>query len=123
MRYVRTAIKSRWEKKWDLLALCASVSIPDFASTAFMMQGNYLRAALVDCGGVNVPETYGCIVNTYMKLSRVKKVHGLGLLRKLSPELFITSVALVPHCLIKCRRYTVDDAHAVYTYRLIKNTR
>ena len=107
--------------------------IPDFASTAFMMQGTSLRAALVECGSVDAPGSFASMINAYVILSRVKRANGLALLRAFSPELFNTGVAPGPHCLIKRRRhiassgnanraYSVEDAHEEYTYRMGKTT-
>jgi hypothetical protein len=70
--------------------------IPDFASTAFMMQGASLLAALVDCGDVDAPGIIHSMVNAYVILSRVKNASGLALLRAFSPELFSGGVA--PGC-------------------------
>lgn len=107
--------------------------IPDFASTAFMMQGTSLQASLVDCGDVDAAGSFGPMVTAYVILSRVKGAHGLALLRGFSPELFNTGVAPGPHCLMKFLRtkaargdeaevvnneYSTEHAQEEYTYRL-----
>jgi hypothetical protein len=105
--------------------------LPDFASTAFMVQGASLPAALADCGDVNAPGSTRSLVNAYVILSRVKRAHGLALLRAFSPELFNTGVAPGPHCLMKFLRcehnsssgaetYSTEDAQEEYKYRTDK---
>ena len=78
--------------------------LPDYASTAFMVQWASLLAALVDCGDVDAPGSIAGMVNAYVILSRVKNASGLALLRAFSPELFANSVAPGPHCLLKFLR-------------------
>ena len=51
--------------------------IPDFGSTAFMMQ---CASALVDCGGVDAPGSIHSMVSAYVILSRVKNASGLAFL-------------------------------------------
>ena len=105
--------------------------IPDFACTAFMVQGASLVAALADCGDVDAPGSIRSLVNAYVILSRVKRAHGLALLRAFSPELFNTGVAPGPHCLLKFLRgthnaqcgeeaYSTEDAQEEYQYRTQK---
>ena len=55
--------------------------VPDFACTAFMMQGTSLPAALADCGDVLTQGSMSDMMTAYVILSRVKKVGGLLLLR------------------------------------------
>ena len=89
--------------------------LPDFASTAFMVQGASLRAALADCGDVDAAGSVRAMVNAYVILSRVKRAHGLALLRAFSPELFATGVAPGPHCLLKFLHASDNtDTNATY---------
>ena len=71
------------------------------------------------------------MINAYLILSRVKRAHGLVLLRAFSPELFRTGVAPGPHCLLKFLRcahssqnsdakYSTQDAQEEYQYRTRK---
>ena len=62
--------------------------VPDFASTAFMIQGSTLNAELVDCGDISATPTITDMVTTYVILSRVRKADSLLLLRAFSLGLF-----------------------------------
>ena len=61
---------------------------PDYASTAFMIQGATLAAAIADCG--HVPDAGGLseLMTNYVILSRVKSANGLLLLRAFCADLF-----------------------------------
>ena len=78
--------------------------LPDFASTAFMMQGTSLEAALADCGdALSLGELKDMMI-AYVILSRVKKASGLLLLRPFSPYLFQQGESPGPYCLLKLLR-------------------
>lgn len=62
--------------------------VPDFASTAFMMQGATLQDLIAGFGDFWSTCHLSDMVTAYVILSRVKDVHGLLLLRAFSPELF-----------------------------------
>ena len=51
--------------------------VPDFASTAFMIQGATLPAAIADCGDVSAAGGLPELMTTYVILSRVKSANGL----------------------------------------------
>ena len=78
--------------------------IPNYASTAFMIQGTSFPAALADCGDVQALAGMGEMMTAYVILSRVKKASGLLLLRAFSPYLFQQGVAPGPYCLLKLLR-------------------
>jgi len=75
--------------------------IPDYASTAFMIQGATLTAGLADCG--DILESVGSTeaMTAYVILSRLTSANGLLLLRALSPELFTMGSAPGPFCLLE----------------------
>ena len=50
--------------------------VPDYASTAFMMQGATLRACLADCGDVLDLPGLSELMTTYVILSRVTTADG-----------------------------------------------
>ena len=62
--------------------------LPDYASTAFMIQGATLRAAIADCGDVTDAGGLSELMTTYVILSRVKSANGLLLLRAFCANLF-----------------------------------
>ena len=78
--------------------------LPDYASTAFMIQGATLKAALADCGDILDNCGLSELSTTYVILSRVKTASGLLLLRAFSPELFRMGIPPGPHCLLKFLR-------------------
>ncbi|CAK0869630.1 unnamed protein product [Prorocentrum cordatum] len=78
--------------------------IPDFASTAFMMQGATLTAGLADCGDVLDLVGSSEAMTAYVILSRLTSAEGLLLLRAFAPELFRQGAAAGPHCLLKLLR-------------------
>jgi hypothetical protein len=79
--------------------------IPDYASTAFMMQGCSLEAAIAECGDEFQVGGLSEMMTTYVILSRVKKADGLLLLRAFSRELFRMGMAPGPYCLLKLLRH------------------
>jgi len=62
--------------------------LPDYASTAFMIQGATLDASIADCGDIVDLPGLSELMTTYVILSRVKTAHTLLLLRAFSHELF-----------------------------------
>jgi hypothetical protein len=62
--------------------------IPDYACTAFMMQGRTAEAMLAECGDVLTLIGLNEMVAAYVALSRLKKAQGLVLLRAFSPDPF-----------------------------------
>ena len=75
--------------------------LPDYASTAFMMQGATVEAMLADCGDVLTYFGLNEMVAAYAALSRVKTATGLWLLRAFAPDLFDMGVPPGPHCLLR----------------------
>lgn len=75
--------------------------LPDFASTAFMMQGYTLDGAVADCGSVLASGGLTEMMTTYVILSRVKKADGLLLTQAFARGIFRLGVAPGPHCLLK----------------------
>ena len=82
-------------KEWILNAATGSKvkrkgypMVPDFARTAFMVQGENLDAELAECGDIFTPPSLSAAVIAYVILSRVKDAAGLLLLRAFSPVLF-----------------------------------
>ena len=70
--------------------------LPDYASTAFMMQGATLEAGLADCGDVLDLVDASEAMTAYAILSRLTSVVGLLLLRAFSPNLFTMPPAAGP---------------------------
>ena len=62
--------------------------VPDFASTAFMIQGSTLDASIADCGDVLDACGLSELMTNYVILSRVKKALSLLLLRAFGHDLF-----------------------------------
>ena len=94
--------------------------LPDYASTAFMIQGATLPAGLADCG--DVLDTIGSseAMTAYVILSRLTSASGLLLLRAFSPELFGLGAAPAPSCLLdhmRRRFQGTDNSHAVQEAR------
>jgi hypothetical protein len=75
--------------------------VPDFASTAFMMQGTSLNAMLADCGDKWDENTLNNMIAAYVILSRLKSADGLLLLRAFSWKLFRQNASPGPKCLRK----------------------
>ena len=112
--------------------------VPDYASTAFMMQGSSLDSALAECGDITDLHSITEIVTAYVILSRLTTagvtneegntdIKGLLLLRAFSPSLFTQGPPPGPHCLLTllrdkfangrhnvARKYTIDEARADY---------
>ena len=77
-----------------------STIVPDFASTAFMIQGSTLEASIADCGDVLDSCGLSEFMTNYVILSRVKNATGLLLLRAFSHDLFQMGAAPGPWCLL-----------------------
>ena len=75
--------------------------VPDFASTAFMIQGATLDAMIADCGDVNEDPELSRMVCAYVILSRVRSAHKLLLTRAFSSSLFRQGAPPGPQCLRK----------------------
>jgi len=75
--------------------------LPDFASTAFMMQGYTLDGAVADCGSVLASGGLTEMMTTHVILSCVKKTDGILLTQAFAREIFRLGVAPGPHCLLK----------------------
>ena len=75
--------------------------VPDFASTAHMIQGNTLDALLSDAFNAsaitNAMDQVGC----YVSFSRVKTLAGIFILQSFSPWLFSHGVFQGPHVLLR----------------------
>ena len=78
--------------------------LPDYASTAFMIQGATLQAAIADCGDITDVGGLSERMTVYVILSRVKSAMGLLLIRAFCPELFQMGVLPGPYCLLKMLR-------------------
>ena len=92
--------------------------VPDFASTAFMIQGATLKAGLADCGDVTDRVGSSEAMTSYVILSRLQSAAGLLLLRAFSPMLFRQGEPSGPHVLLKflrgqkrAKRQTSNDTH------------
>ena len=85
--------------------------VPDFACTGFMMQGATLDFEIAECGDVLLSKLdLNEMLTTYVILSRVRKAHGLLLMRAFSPMLFRLGAAPGPICLMKLlKRYFPHD--------------
>ena len=104
--------------------------VPDFASTAFMMQGATLKAGLADCGDVEENVGGQEAMQAYVILSRLQRAEGLLLMRAFSPMLFQQGEAPGPHVLLKLMRsqqnksdtgtssYSFADALDEYKHRM-----
>ena len=86
--------------------------LPDYASTAFMIQGATLRAGIADCGDVVDFGGLSELMTTYVILSRVKSANGLLLLRAFCPNLFQMGALPGPFCLLKMLRRRFDKSSA-----------
>ena len=75
--------------------------VPDYASTAFMMQGETLKAEIAECGDIFTEPTMDEVLTTYVILSRVKRACSLLLLRAFCPNLFRMGTPPGPACMIK----------------------
>ena len=75
--------------------------MPDFASTAFMIQGATLKAGLADCGDVTDGVDSSEARTAYVISSRMQSAAGLLLLRAFSPALFRQGEPPGPHVLLK----------------------
>ena len=79
--------------------------LTDYASTAFMIQGATLPAAIADCGDVSDAGGLSELMTTYVILSRVKSANGLLLLRAFCANLFQMGALPGPYCLLKLLRH------------------
>ena len=79
--------------------------VPDYASTAFMIQGATIPAGIADCGDVTDCGGFSELMTTYVILSRVKSADGLLLLRAFCPNMFAMGALPGPTCLLKLLRY------------------
>ena len=89
--------------------------LPDYASTAFMMQGATVEALLADCGDVLAYFGLNEMVAAYVALSRVKTATGLLLLRAFAPDLFDMGLSPGPHCLLRLLRARFSDCGDSYS--------
>ena len=91
--------------------------LPDYASTAFMIQGATLPAGIADCGDIADYGGLSELMTTYVILSRVKSANGLLLLRAFCPNMFQMGALPAPHCLLKLLRHRfgteAGTSHAV----------
>ena len=85
--------------------------LPDYASTAFMIQGATLGASIADCGDILDIGGLSELMTTYVILSRVKSADGLLLLRAFCHNLFQMGALPGPSCLLKMLRSRFQ-AHA-----------
>ena len=85
--------------------------VPDFASTAFMIQGYTLDAELADCGDTMTQFGTTEMVTAYVILSRVRSAATLLLMQVFSQDLFRLGSPPGPACLMKLlrRRLTEED--------------
>ena len=99
--------------------------LPDYASTAHMVQGMTCDAVIADGGSATDNVSIKDMLATYVALTRVRKASTLLLLRMFSRHLFQQGPPPGPHCLMKllrarlhpagqADRYTLDDAVAEY---------
>ena len=79
--------------------------VPDYASTAFMIQGATLQAAIADCGDVVDAGGLSELMTTYVIMSRVKSANGLLLLRAFCATLFQQGALPGPYTLLKFLRH------------------
>ena len=84
--------------------------VPDYASTAFMIQGATIPAGIADCGDVTDFGGLSELMTTYVILSRVKSADGLLLLRAFCPNMFAMGALPGPTCLLKLLRYRFSSA-------------
>ena len=90
--------------------------LPDYASTAFMIQGATLPAAIADCGDVSDAGGLAELMTTYVILSRVKSANGLLLLRAFCANLFQMGALPGPYCLLKLLRHRFAGSAQITTY-------
>ena len=89
--------------------------VPDFASTAFMIQGETLEACIADCGDVLDPVGLSELMTTYVILSRVKRAGALLLFRAFSHLLFQQGSMPGPHVLLKWLRCRLGPESRTFT--------
>ena len=97
--------------------------LPDFASTAHMIQGMTLDAVIADCGAHSDTPSLKDMLAAYVALSRVRQAETLLILRMFAKPLFQQGAPPGPSCLMKFLRsklhgapgdYTADDAAQEY---------
>ena len=79
--------------------------VPDYASTAFMIQGATIPAGIADCSDITDFGGLSELMTTYVILSRVKSVDGLLLLRAYCRNMFAIGALPGPTCLMKLLRH------------------
>ena len=84
------------------------VLVNDFASTAFMTQGETLESMLADCGDIWGTVGLAEMLTCYVILSRIKTADSLLLLRAFSMRLFQQGEPPGPKCLLKFLRSRFD---------------
>ena len=78
--------------------------LPDYASTAHMVQGMTLPAIIAECGSSCDNVSIKDMLAAYVALSRVRKAEMLLLLRTFSKQLFQQGPPPGPHCLMRFLR-------------------
>ena len=112
-------VKRQWvinNKSVSVLVRRGFPLVLDCASTAFMMQGETLKAEIAECGDIFTEPTMDEVLTTYVILSHVKCVCSLLLLRAFCPNLFRMGTPPGPACMIKHlkqRLGTAGEASAV----------
>ena len=91
--------------------------LPDYAGTAFMIQGATLAAGIADCGDIQDYGGLSELMTTYVILSRVKSADGLLLLRAFCQNTFQMGALPGPYCLLKLlrRRFQAQAAATQHT--------
>ena len=74
--------------------------VPDYASTAFMKQGETLPAEIADCGDLFATPGITESLTAYVMLSRLRRVDALLLTRTFTPNLFRFGPSPGPACLL-----------------------
>ena len=90
--------------------------LPDYASTAFMIQGAPLPAAIAGCGDVSDAGGLSELMTTYVILSRVKCANGLLSMRAFCANLFQIRALVGPYCLLKLLRHRFAGSAQTTTY-------
>ena len=85
--------------------------VPDYASTAFMKQGETLPAEIGDCGDIFTAPHMTESLTAYVMLSRITRIDTLLLTRAFSPDLFRLGPSPGPACLLKLLRRRFANGH------------
>ena len=87
--------------------------VPDFGSTAHMIQGQTLDAAFADAQEIQTKPTCESHIASYIAFSRVKQMKNIWILQPFSPFLFRQGAPTGPTTLMRKLRGEITKEEAI----------